>query len=110
MAGVKGRSGGPRKNAGGARKGAGRKPKPPPVIDVPADQDPLAFLLSVMNSAETDARLRVRAAVAAAQYVHTKRGEGGKKESAEKAAGEAASGKFAPSAPPRLVVNNTKRG
>ncbi|MCW0458980.1 hypothetical protein NB717_000048 [Xanthomonas sacchari] len=32
MAGVKGKSGGPRKNAGGARPGAGRKPKsaPPP--------------------------------------------------------------------------------
>jgi phage terminase small subunit len=28
MAGVKGRSGGPRKNAGGKRPGAGRKPKP----------------------------------------------------------------------------------
>lgn len=31
MAGVKGRSGGPRKNAGGARPGAGRKPKAAPV-------------------------------------------------------------------------------
>lgn len=106
MAGVKGRS-------GGARKGAGRKPapkRPPAVLDVPAGQDPLEFLLSVMNSAETDPRLRVRAAVAAAQYVHPKRGEGGKKEQAEKAAGDAASGKFKPSAPPRLVVNNTKRG
>lgn len=106
MAGVKGRS-------GGARKGAGRKAKPkapPAVLDVPVGQDPLAFLLSVMNNGETDARLRVRAAVAAVQYVHPKRGEGGKKESAERSAGEAASGKFAPSAPPRLVVNNTKRG
>lgn len=34
MAGVKGKSGGPRKNAGGARPGAGRKPKQP--IPVPA--------------------------------------------------------------------------
>lgn len=105
MAGVKGRS-------GGARKGAGRKPKPkapPPVLDVPAGQDPLTFLLSVMNNGEVDPRLRVRAAVAAAQYVHTKQGEGGKKDAAERAAGTAAAGKFAPSAPPRLVVNNTKR-
>lgn len=109
MAGVKGRSGGPRANAGGARKGAGRKKKPPPVLAVPADQDPLAFLLSVMNSADADARLRVRAAVAAAQYVHTKQADGGKKEAAEKAARDAASSRFAPATPPRLVVNNTKR-
>ncbi|HEL4830206.1 hypothetical protein [Stenotrophomonas geniculata] len=34
MAGVKGKSGGPRKNAGGARPGAGRKPKQP--VPVPA--------------------------------------------------------------------------
>jgi phage terminase small subunit len=105
MAGVKGRS-------GGARSGAGRKSKPkapPPVLDVPAGNDPLTFLLGVMNDAGADARLRVRAAVAAAQYVHAKQGEGGKKDAAERAAGSAAAGKFAPAAPPRLVVNNSKR-
>jgi len=32
MAGVKGKSGGPRKNAGGARPGAGRKPKAPEAV------------------------------------------------------------------------------
>lgn len=105
MAGVKGKS-------GGARKGAGRKPKPkapPPVLQIPDDHDPLSFLLGVMGNDAVDARLRVRAAVAAVQYTHSKRGENGKKESAERAAGTAASGKFAPASPPRLVVNNTKR-
>jgi hypothetical protein len=34
MAGVKGRSGGPRQNSGGARPGAGRKPSAPLLLDV----------------------------------------------------------------------------
>lgn len=109
MAGVKGRSGGPRANSGGARKGAGRKKKPAPALDAPKTESPLEFLVGVMNDAGADARLRVRAAVAAAQYLHAKQGEGGKKDAADRAAGSAATGKFAPAAPPRLVVNNTKR-
>ena len=106
MAGVKGRSGGPRPNSGGARPGAGRKPKPAPLLQLPPGQDPLAFLLGVMNDNTVDARLRVRAAVAAAQYVHPKRAEGGKKEAAARAAKESSAGRFAPKEPPKLVVNN----
>lgn len=109
MAGVKGRSGGPRANSGGARKGAGRKKKPAPALDAPKTESPLEFLVGVMNDAGADVRLRVRAAVAAAQYLHTKQADGGKKEAAEKAARDAASSRFAPATPPRLVVNNTKR-
>lgn len=46
--------------------------------------------------------LQVRAAIAAVQYTHTKRHDGGKKdETADKAT--AAARKFAPAAAPRLV-------
>lgn len=107
MSGVKGRSGGPRENSGGVRPGAGRKPNPPAQLDVPAGQDPLDFLLSVMDDRTVDAKLRVRAAVAAAQYVHPKKGEGGKKDERQAAAEKAGRGKFAPPTPPKLVVNNT---
>ena len=48
------------------------------------------------------------AAVAAAQYVHIKKGDGGKKDEDAEKAKKAGSGKFAPSAPPKLVVNNRK--
>ena len=106
MSGTKGHSGGARANSGGARPGSGPKPKPKQKLAIPRKTDPLKFLLSVMNDADVDAQLRVRAAVAAAQYVHAKRGEGGKKEAAEQAAQNAASGRFTPAAPPKLVVNN----
>ena len=97
MAGKPGRS-------GGARPGAGRKPAPPVIKEVPEKDDPLAFLLGVMKDDAVDLKERVRCAIAAAQYVHTKRHDGGKKdEVAEKA--EKAGSKFKPAAPPRLVVN-----
>jgi phage terminase small subunit len=109
MAGVKGRSG-----SGGARPGAGRPRKavPPPTeasVPPPAGTtDPLAYLLQVMNDPAQDPRLRVRAAVAAAQYTHTKRGDGGKKEEQGEKAEKANTGKFAAAASPRLVVDNTR--
>lgn len=41
---------------GGRREGAERRPKPPPKIGVlVAATDPKAFLLAVMNNADTDA-------------------------------------------------------
>ena len=49
MAGVKGRSGGPRPNSGGARPGAGAKPKPKPEPAFCPGLDPLAFLEGVMR-------------------------------------------------------------
>jgi len=103
MAGKPGRS-------GGKREGAGRKPGPPKSAGVSADaapaNDPLMFLLSVMNDPLADAVLRVRAAVTACQYTHAKKGEGGKKEAREEAAKAAAGGRFSTAAPPRLIVNN----
>ena len=129
MAGVKGRSGGPRPNSGGARPnsggrrpGAGRKPKataksaanqpetaPPPAIEPPAARkDPLAFLEDVVNDSAAPLKDRIRAAVAAAQYRHTKRGDGGKNEDEADRAQKAAS-KFAPAAPPRLAAVSGKK-
>lgn len=93
---------------GGARPGAGRKPKPkePPAqvgLTEPTD-DPLEYLMSVVNDPAADPRLRVRAAVAAAQYKHVKAGDGGKKEQLQAAAEQAATGRFAPAAPPKLAA------
>lgn len=102
MAGVKGRS-------GGARPGAGRKPKPvAPSVPVPVEgRDMLELLQDVALGKIEATPLQVRAAIAAVQYTHTKRADGGKKEERQGAAKEAsAGGRFAPSAPPKLVVNN----
>jgi len=118
MAGVKGRS-------GGKRQGAGRKPKIKPDDEAsPAvggkargeaalskimdgeERDPLDFLLVVQNDPLMDPKLRLRAAIAAAQYKHTKRHDGGKKESLGEGARKAAEGRFSPKAPPKLVVKN----
>ena len=107
MSGVKGKSGGPRKNAGGARPGAGRKPKPkaPPVVIDHEGRDMLTLLQNVALGLTEASTIQVRAAIAAVQYTHTKKGDGGKKEEqAEKA--KRAAGKFSATAPPKLVVNN----
>lgn len=105
MAGVKGKSGGARPNSGGARPGAGAKKKPVPVIEVATTEDPKVFLLSVMNDQEMDARLRIDAAKSLMPFMHVKLGEGGKKDEKNRAAKSAASsGRFAPSAPPKLAV------
>jgi phage terminase small subunit len=107
MAGVKGRSGGPRANSGGARSGAGRKPKekapPPPPM---SERDMLQLLQDVALGKVEATALQVRAAIAAVQYTHMKKGDGGKKDEQADAAKAAAKGKFAPKSPPKLVVSN----
>lgn len=55
---------------------------------------PLDYMLLVMNSDEVDDGRRDRMAVAAAPFVHTKMGEGGKKEQKQEAAEKAGTGKF----------------
>lgn len=116
MAGVKGRS-------GGARSGAGRKPKA--VVEglesqahggalkrqkaapVPQETTDMLTLLQKVALGQTDATsLQVRAAIAAVQYTHAKKGEGGKKDDAADRAKAAAGGKFGPRQGPRLVANN----
>lgn len=64
--------------------------------------EPLAFLEGVMQGLIAATPLQVRAAVAAAQYRHMKKGDGGKKDETDDKARKAAS-KFAPAAAPRLV-------
>ncbi len=67
-------------------------------------QKPLEHLLAVMHDETKDDALRLRAAIAAAQYVHAKRDDGGKKEERQAKAEEIAKGKLAPAAPPRLAI------
>lgn len=103
MAGVKGKSGGPRKNAGGARSGAGRPPKPKPE-PVPIPETDMLSLLQDIALGRTEAsNIQVRAAIAAVQYTHTKKGDGGKKDEAADKAKAAAAGKYAARSGPRLV-------
>lgn len=48
--------------------------------------------------------IQVRAAIAAVQYTHTKRGDGGKKEAAQEAAGKASQGRFGARPTPLKLV------
>lgn len=101
MAGMKGRSGGARPNSGGKREGAGRKAKTP---DTNATRDPLEFLLDVQQGLVDPTPAQLKAAIAATQYVHAKKGEGGKKDAKGDAAKAAGAGKFAPASGPRLAT------
>jgi phage terminase small subunit len=108
MAGVKGRSGGPRPNSGGDRPGAGRPPKPPaPPVVIDGDVDMLKLLQDVALGRIDASPIQVRAAIAAVQYTHTKRADGGKKEEQQEAAKKVA-GRFSASAPPKLVAAGGK--
>ncbi|MEN4871818.1 terminase small subunit [Kosakonia cowanii] len=82
---------------------------PPPEVPPAAGQydDPLKFLMAVMNDSTEDIDTRKDAAKAMLPYVHPKKGETGKKE-ARNAAAKVAAGasKFGSMAPPKLVVNN----
>lgn len=112
MAGVKGKSGGPRANSGGARHGAGRKPKAVSEELTQAmpieEMDMLAMLQAVALGKVSASTIQVRAAIAAVQYTHTKRGDGGKKEEQAEKAKKVAS-KFAAAAPPKLVANGGRK-
>ncbi len=103
MAGKPGRSGGARPNTGGARPGAGRKPTPATFLDIPATNDPLQFLRSVMADNAADMKLRLEAAKTLMPFLHGK-AELGKKDLAQVAAKKAGSGRFGPSAPPLREV------
>lgn len=130
MAGVKGKSGGPRQNAGGARPGAGRKPKSANAkqdgVSVTLEAQPNGGALKRSNAESVElppmdmlqmlqavalgqveaTATQVRAAVAAVQYTHTKKGDGGKKDAAADAAKSAGAGRFSsPPPPPRLVAS-----
>lgn len=109
MAGVKGKSGGPRANSGGARPGAGRPKKvAPPVVEL-EERDMLTLLKDIALGRVDATTGQIRAAIAAVQYTHTKRGDGGKKEEAAGRAKKAGGGKFASAAPPKLVAAGGKK-
>lgn len=107
MAGVKGKSGGPRRNSGGARRGAGQPKKHKQAPTPIADRDMLSLLQDVALGRVPATALQVRAAIAAVQYTHTKKADGGKKdEQADKA--QKAAGKFTQTAAPLKLVKPTK--
>lgn len=115
MAGVPGKSGGPRPNSGGARAGAGRKRKAQAddsANDVPvpiAERDMLTLLKDIaLGRVEANA-MQVRAAIAAVQYTHMKKGDGGKKDEEAERAKKAGAGKFSAAAPPKLVAAGGKK-
>jgi phage terminase small subunit len=62
----------------------------------------------VMNDTGQPPNRRDRMAIAAAPFIHERAGEKGKKEEKAEAAKRAVTGKFAPSAPPKLIVDNTR--
>lgn len=105
---------------GGFRPGAGRKPAPKVAIDVHPrvekqndaqgpqleyvgqHEDPMSFLLALMNNDDADIKLRADAAKAMLPFKHVKLGEGGKKQQEADLAKKVAS-KFAASTPPALL-------
>ena len=124
MTGVKGKSGGARPNSGPKKKfpptqkiapdGADLLGEDPaPLIDpetttigeVPADVTPLNFLCATFRNKSTPDGVRLRAAIAAAQYMHTKRSDGGKKDADKEAAEKQAKSEniFATGGAPQLV-------
>jgi hypothetical protein len=64
------------------------------------------FLGSVMNDDCMDIKHRLDAAKSILPYQQKKLGDLGKKEAKEVEAAEVAKGRFAPVAPPKLIVNN----
>jgi len=67
--------------------------------------EPLEYMLNVMNDKDVAPDRRDRMAIAAAPFMHTRKGEGaGKKAERDEKAKTAGQGKFAPSAPPSLKV------
>lgn len=92
-------------NAGGARPGAGRPAKPKPeTVRVEGTDDMLTLLQEIALGRIESTPLQVRAAVAAVQYTHAKKGEGGKKDDQADKAKKVAS-KFGTTAAPLKLVN-----
>lgn len=71
-----------------------------------SDVDMLKLLQDVALGRIQATALQVRAAIAAVQYTHTKRHDGGKKEEAAEAAKHASKGRFGARQPPKLIVSN----
>lgn len=76
-------------------------PAKPPELN---NDDTLQLLKDIAFGRVEASAIQVRAAVAAVQYEHTKRADGGKKESQQKDA-EKVAGKFVRNKAPKLVAN-----
>jgi phage terminase small subunit len=126
MAGKPGRSGGARPGAGRPKKvkasdgaavqvsmeaqphgGALKRSKAAPVEI--AERDMLQLLQDIALGRVDATGLQVRAAIAAVQYTHTKKGDGGKKDEEAEKAKKAGAGRFAAAAPPRLAAAGGKK-
>ena len=71
----------------------------------PETLEPLAYMLQVMNDPDISKERRDRMAIAAAPFVHDRKGEGfGKKEEREDRAKKAGAGRFAAGRPPIALV------
>lgn len=73
------------------------------------DLDMLQLLKEIALGRLDATASQVRAAVAAVQYTHTKKGDGGKKDDQAENAKKAGAGKFAAAAPPKLVAAGGKK-
>lgn len=99
-----------RKNTDGGTKSPPAKFAPlDDAIEIPPTADPVEFLTKVMNEPAADLRLRIDAAKAMLPFKHQKLGEGGKKDQKQDDAKKAGAGKFAASAPPKLVAAGGKK-
>lgn len=105
MAGMKGRSGGPRRNSGGYRPGSGPKKKPPETVAVVA-ADEEEFLRKLMTDDALDVRVRLDAAKTL--FNGRLKVSGGIKGHRSQMAEAAANGRFSGAEAPRLVRDNTK--
>jgi len=64
--------------------------------------DPLAYMLRVMNDPVVDVERRDKMAIASAPFIHSRKGEGNKKEDRDDRAKKAGQGKFKPMRAPTL--------
>ena len=71
---------------------------------LPSTDDPLVWLLALMNEPRAKVFDRRNAAQTAVPYIHGKKAEAGKKEQKAEAAKEAGKGKYSQSKPPLTVV------
>ncbi|MWK58720.1 hypothetical protein GO594_22285 [Pseudomonas otitidis] len=76
------------------------------LANLPQTEDPLQWLLSLMNEPNAKVFDRRNAAQAALPYIHGKKADQGKKDQKAAAAKEVSKGKFGTSKPPLTVVRS----
>ena len=104
------------KSEGAVKPKRTRQPRKPPGIpaEIKAEAaaenlEPLAYMLKVMNDPGADNGRRDRMAIAAAPFLHPRKGEGaGKKEDKADRAKAAGGGKFRAGTPPQIKLVERK--